>query len=233
MKTTKALLVASLLCGLAGTAKADDTVVTATYGNATGNTTRTMTVALNHEKNYVAFHLVLTLPEGTTVGDDVATAKSPLVNGGTVNLSNAGGAANESTNFIVKTHQVGNKLNVVGYNYGNAAITGASGEILLTLPLKTAEGVAYDAAAVTAESCTFVDAASTEYALGTPTSDARLWGDADQNKVVDGFDAAKVANVSLKRADASTIDVFACDLNSDDAIDGFDAAKVANIVLKR
>lgn len=228
---TKSLLIASLLCGFMSANAQTDNVATATYGNAAGNTTRTMTVALNRSTDYVAFLLDMQLPEGTEVTG--ATIKSPLKNGGTVDLSAKGGTAAESTNFNVPFNQNGTNCKLVGYNYGNVAIGGASGEILLTLTLKTTSGVAYNATGVKA-TCTFVDAAFNEKVLGEGIStEARIWGDVDNNKNVDGVDVAKMANVVLEKATLTVADAFAGDLDGNSTIDGIDIAKVANIILEK
>lgn len=226
MKKTKMLLVASLLCGFTA-AHADDNVVTATYGNAAGNTTRTMTVALNHEKDYVAFHLVMDVPAGTTVMG--VTAKSPLKNGRTVDLSTKGGTANESTDFNVPFNQDGTKCNIVGYNYGNEKIVGTSGDVLLTVTLGTTAGVAFDADGVTA-TCTFVDDASNEKVLNKDLlSDPRLWGDVNMDKKVNTTDVQAAANISVAAANPGAVDMFAADANGDGKINSNDVQKIANI----
>lgn len=230
MKKTKMLLVASLLCGFTA-AHADDNVVTATYGNAVGNTTRTMTVALNHEKDYVAFHLVMDVPEGTTVTN--VTAKSPLVNGKTVDLLAKGGSATESTDFKVPFNQDGTKCNIVGYNYGNEKIIGDNGAILLTVTLETEQGITYNANTVKT-SCTFVDASSTEYTLGNPETESRLWGDVVKNGVVDVTDFQAVGNIVTKLGNGTTaIDTFAADIDQSDAVDVTDFQAIGNIVTKK
>lgn len=224
------LLVASLLCGFTA-AHADDNVVTATYGNAVGNTTRTMTVALNHEKDYVAFHLVMDVPSGTTVKG--VTAKSPLKNGGTVDLSTKGGTANESTDFNVPFHQDGTKCNIVGYNYGNEKIVGDNGAILLTVTLETEQGITYNANTVKT-ACTFVDATSTEYTLNTPVTDSRLWGDVVMDKEVNATDYQAVGNIVTKLGNGSNvIDAFAADVDQSEIIDATDYQAIGNIVTKK
>lgn len=232
MKTTKTLLLASMLCGFTA-AHAQDNVVTATYGNATGNTQRTMTVALNHEKDYVAFHLVMDIPAGTTVKD--VTAKSPLKNGGTVDLSTKGGTSTESTDFKVPFYQNGATCNIVGYNYGNAVIEGTTGDVLLTVTLETASGVAYNAEGVKATSCTFVeDGSYTETALNTPTTLPRLWGDVVMDGVVDVADYQATANIVLKKSNGTAlIDTFAGDTDQSGSIDVTDYQTISNIILKK
>lgn len=229
MKTTKMLLFASLLGGFTA-AHAQDNVVTATYGNAAGNTTRTMTVALNHTTDYVAFHLVLDLPEGTTVAG--VEAKSPLKNGGTVDLSTKGGTANESTDFKVPFNQSGTKCNIVGYNYGNENIVGTSGDVLLTVTLETESGITYNANSVKT-TCTFVDADSKETSLGSPVTESRLWGDVVKDGTVDGYDIQAVANMfagkSLSAPTGKTLDKVAGDPDQNDKYDGYDIQRVANI----
>lgn len=226
---------AALLFTMIGNAMADDGITVATYGNATGNTTRTMTVALNGTPaNYVACQFDLTLPAGTTVKD--ITAKAPLVNGKTVDLSAKGGTATESTDFKVAFNQDGNTCKVVAYNYGNEAMSGKSGDVLMTVKLETSSAVNYDATSVAVNGITFVNG-SLEAAPMTDiaeTADAkRLWGDADGNTTVDGIDASKTVNVVLGRSQKSSVDSFAVDFDQNEVIDGMDAAKVVNIVLKR
>lgn len=226
MKTTKTLLFASLLCGFTAANAQSDNVVTATYGNATGNTTRTMTVALNHTKDYVAFHLVMDLPAGTTV--DAVTAKSPLLNGKTIDLSAKGGEATESTDFKVPFNQNGTKCNIVGYNYGNEKIVGNSGDVLLTVTLKTAAGVAFNADGVTT-ACTFVDASSNEVALGSPVTVARLWGDVVRDGQVLTSDYQAVANILANVSNGDQdIDIFAADIDQNDEIGTADYQTIAN-----
>lgn len=225
---TKSLLIASLLCGFMS-ANAQESVTTATYGNAAGNTTRTMTVALNHSTDYVAFLLDMTLPEGTTVKK--AEIKTPLKNGQTVDLSTKGGSATESTNFNVPFNQNGTNCKLVGYNYGNKKIEGASGDILLTLTLETATGVAYNATGVKA-TCTFVDAAFNEKVLNTDLmSEARLWGDVIKDGKVDAIDYQAVANIVTNLGNGSAaIDAFAADVDQSNAVDAIDYQAVGNIV---
>lgn len=234
MKTTKTLLFASMLCGFTA-AHAQDNVVTATYGNATGNTQRTMTVALNHEKDYVAFHLVMDIPAGTTVKD--VKAKSPLKNGGTVDLSTKGGTSTESTDFKVPFYQNGATCNIVGYNYGNVKIKqGTTGEVLLTVTLETASGVAYNAKGVKATSCTFVeDGSYTETALNTTTeySEARLWGDVVKDGKLDAKDKQTLTNILLEKPYDSNTDLFAGDMNQDDKYDAKDKQTLSNKILAK
>lgn len=223
----KKIITALLLSSFAvGAFAEDDNVVTATYGNATGNTTRTMTIALNHEKDYVAFKLTLDLPEGTTVTG--VTAKSPLKNNKTVDLSAVGGTATESTDFKVSHNQVGTKCCVLGYNLGNEKIAGKSGEILLTVTLQTAEGVAYNAQGVTA-SCTFVDASYQKVTLDAPITEARLWGDVVKDGKVNTTDVQAAANISVAKANAGVVDAFAADINGDDKVNSNDVQNISNI----
>lgn len=228
---TKSLLIASLLCGFMSANAQTDNVATATYGNAAGNTTRTMTVALNRSTDYVAFYLDMTLPAGTTVKE--AVIKAPLKNGGTVDLSAKGGTATESTDFKVPFNQSGTNCKLVGYNYGNKKIGGTSGEILLTLTLETATGVAYNAEGVNA-TCTFVeDGAFNEVVMATTTTEARLWGDVVKDGTVDGYDIQAVANLfagkSITAPTGKTLDKFAGDPDQNDKYDGYDIQRVANI----
>lgn len=225
----KNILVAALLSVFAVSANAQsDNVVTATYGNATGNTTRTMTVALNHANEYVAFYLNLTLPEGTTVKE--VTAKAPLLTDETVDLTDRGGEANESKSFNVPFKQVSDtKCNIVGYNYANMAIGGTSGDILLTVTLETTEGIDYDANAITT-ACTFVDADATEYALGESVTEARLWGDVNTDKEVDGKDYQAISNKISGATITGNFDGFAADINGDIVIDGKDYQSLSNII---
>ena len=225
----KNILVAALLSVFAVSANAQqsDNVVTATYGNATGNTTRTMTVALNHANDYVAFYLNLTFPEGTTVKE--VTAKAPLLTDETVDLTDRGGEANESKSFNVPFRQVSaTKCNIVGYNYANMAIGGNSGDILLTVTLETEEGIAYDANAITT-ACTFVDADATEYALGESVTEARLWGDVVKDGKLTTSDYQAVANILANASvEGENIDKFAADINQNDKVGTDDYQFVAN-----
>lgn len=229
----KLFILASLLVGMVGSVQADDIVV-ATYGNATGNTTRTMTVALNRTTNYVACQFDLTLPEGTTVKS--ITPKAPLKNGGTVDLSAAGGTANESTNFVVDFNQAGTTCKVIAYNLGNVNIGGNSGDVLMTVELETTSAVDFDANSVAAGGITFVNGSLEAAPMADVAENAdvkKLWGDADSNKTVDGIDASKTVNVVLGKAQKSSIDSFAVDFDGNEVIDGMDAAKIVNIILKR
>lgn len=227
MYRLKTILVAALLGGFVASANAqNDNVVTATYGNATGNTTRTMTVALNHTNDYVAFRLVMTLPEGTTVTG--VTAKAPLKNSGTIDLSTKGGNANESTDFKVPFKQNGTKCNIVGYNYNNEKILGASGDIILTVTLETASGVNFNADGVTT-ACTFVDTSAKEAELGEPVTVAKLWGDVNMDKKVNTTDVQAAANISVAAANPGAVDMFAADANGDGKINSNDVQKIANI----
>lgn len=222
----KNILVAALLSVFAVSANAQqsDNVVTATYGNATGNTTRTMTVALNHANDYVAFYLTLTLPEGTTVTG--VSVKSPLVNGGTVDLSHAGGTANESTDFIVPFKQIGTKCNFVGYNYGDVKIVGESGEILFTITLETTEGVAFNEGNV---ECKYEFAKLLGESLtGTVTADPRLWGDVVRDGKIDSRDYQTLANIIAGKSYDASSDKFAADMVQDDKFNAQDYQSLAN-----
>lgn len=233
MNKLKLILAAALLSVFAVSANAQqsDNVVTATYGNATGNTTRTMTVALNHATDYVAFTLNLTLPEGTTVTG--VSVKSPLKNGGTTDLSQAGGSDTESTDFnVLFNHTSPTKCNVVAFNYGNVAIGGESGEVLFTIKLETAEGVAFDEGSV---ECNYEFAKLLGESLtGTVTTEPRLWGDVVKDKKVDATDFQAVGNIVTKLGNGTTtIDAFAADVDQSDEIDATDYQAIGNIVTKK
>lgn len=232
MNKLKLILAAALLSvfTVSANAQQSDNVVTATYGNATGNTTRTMTVALNHATDYVAFYLNLTLPEGTTVKG--VSVKSPLKNGGTTDLSQAGGSDTESTDFNVPFKQNGTKCNFVGYNYGNEKIVGESGEVLFTITLETTEGVAFDEGSV---ECKYEFAKLVGESLtGTVTADPRLWGDVVKDKKVDATDFQAVGNIVTKLGNGTTtIDAFAADVDQSDEIDATDYQAIGNIVTKK
>lgn len=223
----KKIITALLLGSFAvGAFAEDDNVVTATYGNATGNTTRTMTIALNHEKDYVAFKLTLDLPEGTTVTG--VTAKSPLKNDKTVDLSEVGGTATESTDFKVSHNQVGTKCCVLGYNLGNEKIAGKSGEILLTVTLQTAEGVAFDADGI---ACTYRFAGLSGEKLennAVPVTDYRLWGDVVKDGVIDSKDYQTLANIVAGKTHDTSADMFAADMVQDDIYNAQDYQSLAN-----
>lgn len=226
MYRLKNILVATLLSVFAVSANAQqsDNVVTATYGNATGNTTRTMTVALNHTKDYVAFHLVMDLPAGTTV--DAVTAKSPLINGKTIDLLGKGGSAEESTDFKVPFNQNGTKCNIVGYNYGNEKIGGNSGDVLLTVTLTTTEGAAFDGVTT---ACTFVDASSKEVALGSPVTVARLWGDVNKDSKLNATDVNAAINAA-STGNSDGLDHFATNTGIEGVFKATDVSSVINYV---
>lgn len=228
MNKMKKMFVGALLAGFAIGANAEgDNVVTATYGNATGNTTRTMTLALNHETDYVSFILQLTLPQGTIVTG--VKSKSPLISNETIDLSAVGGSATESKSFIVSYRQVSpTKCNIIGYNYANDKIGGKSGDILLTVTLQTEEGIAYDANAITT-ACTFVDVNSTEANLGSPVSEARLWGDVVKDGKLATNDYQAIANMLANASNVGVnLDEFAADVNQNDKIGTDDYQFVAN-----
>lgn len=227
MNKLKLILATALLSVFAVSANAQqsDNVATATYGNATGNTTRTMTVALNHANDYVAFYLNLTLPEGTTVTG--VSVKSPLVNGGTTDLSQVGGSATESTNFnVLFNHTSPTKCNVVAFNYGNVAIGGESGEILFTIKLETAEGVAFDEGSV---ECNYEFAKLVGESLtGTVTADPRLWGDVVRDGKIDSRDYQTLANIIAGKSYDASSDKFAADMVQDDKFNAQDYQSLAN-----
>lgn len=229
-------LTALLFCMLLNV-MADD-VTTATYGNATGNTERTITVALNHTQDYCAFLLDLTLPAGATIADDAEiTAKAPLKNGGTTTINNE----SVTTDFILSGKlQSDGKYRIIGYNFGNVAI--GDGDILLSIPVSTTSNDA--TIRIDASNVTFISKASngsySEIAFdGTngngvqADSTPRLWGDADSNKLVNSIDLAKVTNVIMRKADKSSIDFFSSDVDGSEAINAVDMAKIINIILKK
>lgn len=224
----KLFILASLLIGMVGNMKADDIVV-ATYGNATGNTTRTMTVALNRTTNYVACQFDLTLPEGTTVKS--ITPKAPLINGGTVDLSAVGGTASETTNFVVDFNQTGTTCKVIAYNLGNVNIGGNSGDVLMTVELETTSGVNYDANSVAANGVTFVNGSleAAQMADVAETADVKkLWGDVVVDKVIDGKDIQAITNI-FGGSSSNSYDKFAGDVNGDGVYDGKDIQAITNI----
>lgn len=225
---------AALLFTMIGNAMADDGITVATYGNATGNTTRTMTVALNGTPaNYVACQFDLTLPAGTTVKD--ITAKAPLVNGKTVDLSAKGGTATESTDFKVAFNQDGNTCKVVAYNYGNEAMSGKSGDVLMTVKLETSSAVNYDAASVAVKDITFVKtdlaAAPTMAPVTDVAASKKLWGDVNESGSVDIVDVQLIANkIGGVLNSSAKFNSFSADINQVGGIDIVDMQKTANIV---
>lgn len=231
----KLFILASLLIGMVGNMKADDNIVVATYGNATGNTTRTMTVALNRTTNYVACQFDLTLPEGTTVKS--ITPKAPLINGGTVDLSAVGGTASETTNFVVDFNQTGTTCKVIAYNLGNVNIGGESGDVLMTVELETSSAVDYNANSVAATGVTFVNG-TLEAAPMTDVAETadvkKLWGDVNADKSVTASDVNQANNVYLKKTDKnSLLDFFAGDIDMNEELSSSDINKINNIYLKK
>lgn len=114
------------------TAMADD-AISASLKVDSDKSSATVHVNLdNTTATYVAFQFDITFPaELGTLTNDNAAVTTRLVNGGTVDLSAAGGTASESTDFIIATNWLpGNKLRVLGYNLGNKPIEQTSGEIL-------------------------------------------------------------------------------------------------------
>lgn len=218
---------------LAGTIPglADDNVTTATYGNATGNTTRTMTLALNHENDYVAFQVDLTLPEGTSV--TAVTAKAALNDAKTADNKTEVtiGGESYSTAFNVPFNQSGTSCRILGYNCGNAPVAGSTGDILLTVTLTSTDAVAYDASTIKATNIRFVKNNETldEVSLAETTSDSRLWGDVVMDGTVDGKDIQAVANIFSGVENSGTIDKFAGDITGEGEFDGKDIQAVANI----
>lgn len=224
------LLLASLLCALIGTANAQS-VSTATYGNASDSSTRTLAVSLNYptEPDFVAFALQLDLPEGTTVTD--VKAMAPLKNGETIDLSAKGGSTTESTDFKVPFQQNGTKCNIVGYNFGNKAIGGESGDVLLAVTLNVEDEKAFNETQITTSS-SFVDSEAEESPMAdnkTSEEVARLWGDVLMDGTVDGKDIQAVANIFSGKTNSGTIDKFAGDITGEGVIDGKDIQAVANI----
>ena len=126
----------------------------------------------------------------------------------------------------------GTKCNIVGYNYANNQIGGVSGEILLTVTLETAAGITYDANSVTT-ACTFVDANATEAELGSPVTEARLWGDVVKDGTIDVSDFQAVANKIANKAAGDNVDTFAADVVNDGNIDVSDYQAVANIIANK
>lgn len=228
----KLFILASLLIGMVGNMKADDNIVVATYGNATGNTTRTMTVALNRTTNYVACQFDLTLPEGTTVKS--ITPKTPLINGGTVDLSAAGGTATESTNFVVDYNQTGTTCKVIAYNLGNVNIGGQSGDVLMTVELETTSAVDFDANSVAAGGITFVNGSLEAAPMADVAENAdvkKLWGDVNESGSVDIVDVQLIANkIGGVLNSSAKFNSFAADINQVGGIDIVDMQKTANIV---
>lgn len=228
----KLFILASLLIGMVGNMKADDNIVVATYGNATGNTTRTMTVALNRTTNYVACQFDLTLPEGTTVKS--ITPKAPLINGGTVDLSAVGGTASETTNFVVDFNQTGTTCKVIAYNLGNVNIGGNSGDVLMTVELQTENAVNFDANSVAANGVTFVNGSLEAAPMADVAENAdvkKLWGDVNESGSVDIVDVQLIANkIGGVLSNSAKFNSFAADINQVGGIDIVDMQKAANIV---
>ncbi len=222
----KNLLFAAMFLGLVGNAMADD-VTTATYGNATGNTERTLTVALNHSADYCAFQLDLTLPSGTTVDETKLTAKAPLINGGKITIS----GTEESTDFVLAGNkQTDGKYRIVGYNLGNANI--GTGEVLLTIPLKTTEGVAFNAGAVTASNVAFVkktvsgETTTLSEVTLNANADQRLWGDVNKDKKVNASDVDAAISATAS-GNSEGLDHFA----TNTGIEGtFKATDINNVI---
>lgn len=232
----KLFTLAALLFGMISNAMADDIKI-ATYGNASG-TSRTVTVALNRTANYVACQFDLTLPAGTTVTK--ITPKAPLINDGKVDLSKAGGDANESTNFVVDFNQEGTTCKVIAYNLGNVAIGGASGDVLMTVELETTNAVNFDDVSVATNDITFVKSGDLTAATMANVADGngeagksvkKLWGDVDESGEVDIVDVQLIANkIAGVLSSGVTFNTFAADIDQVDGIDIVDMQKAANIV---
>lgn len=229
MKKTILTLTFAMVASLAGWAQESATV--ATYGNLTGNTSRTMTLALTHTDNYVAFSTKLELPEGVTVTD--VSAKTPLKNEGTKDFTRKGGSATESMAFKVPFKQNGNVCRIQAYNLANAKIGGASGDILLTLTLTTTAPVAYNEKTTTARNITFVKSDYTEVVFPDRVATCRLWGDVNMDNAVDVKDYQAVGNVLVAKP-VDVIDFFAADLVVDaeeTKVDVKDYQKLSNIIV--
>lgn len=227
----KLFTLTALLFGMMSSAMADDIKI-ATYGNASG-TSRTVTVALNREANYVACQFDLTLPEGTTVKS--ITPKAPLKNGGVVDLSKAGGNANESTDFVVDFNQVGTTCKVIAYNLGNVAIGGASGDVLMTVELETTNAVDFDDVSVATNDITFVKSGDLTAATMANVADGngeagksvkKLWGDVNGDGKVNATDID--ASISAAASGNSTgLDHFATKTGIEGA---FKATDIDNVI---
>lgn len=191
------------------TAMADD-AITASLKVDSDKSGATVHVSLdNTTATYVAFQFDITFPEALgTLTNDNAVVTARLENGGTVDLTAAGGTASESTNFIIATNWLsGNKLRVLGYNLGNVAITQNSGEIL-TIKIN-ATSIPANVTDWTAkfEGVDFVtenDLQETLLAVTNPDATATgeeeaswLMGDVNHSGVVDIDDVAAAINYSL------------------------------------
>lgn len=224
-------LTALLFCMLLNV-MADD-VTTATYGNATGNTERTITVALNHTQDYCAFMLDLILPVGATIADGAEiTAKAPLKNGGTTTINNE----SVPTDFILSGKlQSDGKYRIIGYNFGNVAI--GDGDILLSIPVRTTSNDA--TITIDASNVTFISKASngsySEIAFdGTNGNSAkadatpRLWGDVIKDGLINVKDYQAVANKIAGEDFSADMDSFAADIVEDGEINVKDIQTIAN-----
>lgn len=230
MKKTLFMVMALMLAGT-GRCLSQDAVTTATYGHATGNTERTMTMALTHTADYVAFSAELLLPEGTTV--TAINARTPLKNGGTINMSSVGGSATESTDFRVPFRQVGTTCRVMGYNLGEMKIAGNTGDILVTITLTTTEGINYNTSTVTASNITFVTDDMREVTLPNAITSSRLWGDVNVDQAVDGKDYQVVTNIAVG-TEVVGADLFAADIVVDaeeTIVDAKDAQRLSNVIV--
>lgn len=223
-----AALIAGIMSGVA-----QDNIATATYGNATGNTTRTMTIALNGTPaNYIAFQAELALPDGTIVTD--VKAKAPLINNGKVSQ---GTLAGESTDFKIPFSMSQDKktCKILGYNYGNVAMSGTSGDILLTVTLSSTSPVAYNQGTVATKNVVFVKSDLTEINMaGAAQTTSKLWGDANGDGRISPTDVNLVQSVYLQTSSSSAIrDLFAIDTNGDGKITPADANSVSGIYLQK
>lgn len=220
-----AALFAGIMSGVA-----QDNIATATYGNATGNTTRTMTIALNGTPaNYIAFQAELALPDGTIVTD--VKAKAPLINNGKVSQ---GTLAGESTDFKIPFSMSQDKktCKILGYNYGNVAMSGTSGDILLTVTLSSTSPVAYNQGTVATKNVVFVKSDLTEINMaGAAQTTSKLWGDVIENGTVDVTDYQAVGNIVTQLGNGTRkVNTFAADIDGSGRIDVTDYQAVGNIV---
>lgn len=191
------------------TAMADD-AITASLKVDSDKTGATVHVSLdNTTATYVAFQFDITFPEELgKLTNDNAVVTARLQNGGTVDLTAAGGSATESTDFIIATNWLpGNKLRVLGYNLGNKPISQTEGEILtikinaFTAPANVTDWTAkFDAVDFVTESelQEVLLAVTNPDATATGVEDAAwLVGDVNHSGVVDIDDVAAAINYSL------------------------------------
>lgn len=204
----------------------DASISTATYGNVIGKT-RTMTLSFSHGiTDYCAFQADIALPENTEVTG--ITAKAPLINGGKTTIN----STQYNTDFIVKYKQESNTCHIIGYNYANTAIGGTSGDIILTLTLKTTDEIAYDANTVKVENVTFIskttDGLNSVPLPAVNASTSKLWGDVVVDQTVDANDIQATTNLYGGNT-SPDYDSFAADVNQDGVYDANDIQSVTNI----